>query len=51
MYPEGERIDAKHLASQLGAHHINIEGKEWEIQGLIDNKPDRCYHCKKSYIY
>ncbi len=48
MYPEGERIDAKHLASQLGAHHIKIEGKEWEIQGLIDNKPDRCYHCKKA---
>lgn len=48
MYPEIERMDAKHLASQLGVYHMNIEGNEWEIQGLIDNKSDRCYHCKKA---
>lgn len=48
MYPEIEKKDAKYLANKLGVHHINIEGNEWEIQGLIDNKPDRCYHCKKA---
>ncbi|MEW8974302.1 MAG: ATP-dependent sacrificial sulfur transferase LarE [Tissierellaceae bacterium] len=48
MYTEREKMDAKYLASKLDVEHINLKVDEGEIEGLIENKPDRCYHCKKA---
>lgn len=48
MYPSREMDEAREFAEEMGIKHIFIEGNEWEIEGLIENEPGRCYHCKKA---
>lgn len=48
MYPAREMEEARKFAEETGIEHIFIEGNEWNIEGFIDNGPDRCYHCKKA---
>lgn len=48
MYPSRELEEAREFTDNLGIGHIFIDGYEWEIEGLVNNGPDRCYHCKKA---
>lgn len=48
MYPKKETDSTENLAKMLNAGYIPIIGDEWNIEGLVANKADRCYHCKKS---
>lgn len=48
MYPERETQGTSQLASDIGVKHIFLNANEWEIQGLINNESDRCYHCKRA---
>jgi uncharacterized protein len=45
-YPERELEEARRLAKQLGARHLEIESEETDIPEFISNPPDRCYYCK-----
>ena len=44
--PESELDEAKAIATQIGAHHILIEGHETEDPNYLANTPQRCYFCK-----
>ena len=45
--PRSELKDAEDIASFIGISHRVIRFSELENKKLIDNPPDRCYHCKK----
>jgi len=45
--PQKELDEARLLASQMGARHLEIEFDELKIPGFRDNPPDRCYICKR----
>lgn len=46
MYPKKDTDETENLAKSLNAKFIPIIGDEWNIEGLVANEPDRCYHCK-----
>ena len=46
-YPERELIEARSLASQLGARHREVVSEELDIPEFKHNPRNRCYHCKK----
>jgi len=46
-YPAREREEASLQAKQIGIAHEIIESEELDIPGFRENRPDRCYHCKK----
>jgi len=46
MYPKKDTDETENLAKVLNARFIPIIGDEWNIEGLVANEPDRCYHCK-----
>ncbi|MFC2173001.1 7-cyano-7-deazaguanine synthase [Acidobacteriota bacterium] len=46
-YPSRELEEAKALAARIGVKHVLIESEELDIPGFRDNRPDRCYHCKR----
>lgn len=43
-----ERKDAVRLARLVGAEHLAIASREFEIPEFVENPPERCYVCKKS---
>lgn len=47
-YPFEELQEAINLAEKLGARHEVIETSELAIPGYAENRPNRCYFCKKS---
>jgi uncharacterized protein len=46
-YPLHEQEESRRLAESLGVQQLLIESNELEIPGFAENRPDRCYHCKK----
>ena len=46
-YPERELKDARLLAEQIEARHIEIVSEETDIPEFIENPPNRCYYCKR----
>jgi uncharacterized protein len=46
-YPLHEQEESRRLAASLGVRQLLIESNELEIPGFAENRPDRCYHCKK----
>ncbi len=44
--PEAEREDARRLARQLGARHVEVASGEMEDPRYTANSTDRCYWCK-----
>jgi len=46
-YPESEFTEAVQLARSINVRHIIITCNELEVPGFSENRPDRCYHCKK----
>lgn len=47
-YPSSELIEARELASKIGADHQVIETSELAIPGYTENDRNRCYFCKSS---
>ncbi len=43
-----EKIDAARLAKLVGAPHLALESREFDLPEFVRNSPDRCYICKKS---
>ena len=46
-YPESEQEDARRLAARLGAHLVEVNTSEVELEAYARNNPDRCFHCKE----
>lgn len=46
LTPTGELEDAKIVASQIGIRHLVEKLNELRSGPIIQNPPDRCYHCK-----
>ena len=47
IMPRDELIRARQLARQLAVAHLVIHSKDLDVVGFADNRPDRCYLCKK----
>jgi len=45
--PARELSEAKEFCSRLGVKHFIVSVDESEIDGFVDNPPERCYLCKK----
>jgi uncharacterized protein len=45
--PERELTEAKEFCKVRGIRHIICEVDQLKIEGFRENKPDRCYFCKK----
>ena len=46
MFPD-EVQTAREVAQQIGIQHIIVPLNELEHPAILQNPPDRCYHCKK----
>jgi pyridinium-3,5-biscarboxylic acid mononucleotide sulfurtransferase len=46
-YPEAEQEQARSLAGDLGAHLVEVDTEEVDLEEYRRNQPDRCYHCKE----
>jgi len=46
-YPEAEQEEARALARALGAHLVEVDTHEVELDAYRRNLPDRCFHCKE----
>lgn len=46
-YPERELFEARKLAAQIGARHIEIVSEELELSEFKENPRNRCYYCKR----
>ena len=46
LYPPDEPNEAADLAGELGVEHLFVEADPLGVDGVGDNPPDRCYHCK-----
>lgn len=38
--------NAREIAIHIGAPHLIVSSGELEVEAIIANQPDRCYHCK-----
>lgn len=41
-----EREEARALAAAIGIAHHEVETRELERPGYVENSPERCFHCK-----
>jgi len=46
-YPVRELKEAEKLARRIGGRHRIVRSEELDLPGFSENRPDRCYHCKK----
>jgi uncharacterized protein len=46
LTPRAELAGARTLAAQLGARHQVLSSEDLAEEGIVANRPDRCYHCK-----
>ena len=44
--PQSERDEARALAAQIGARHLEVESREGEDPRYRENTTERCYFCK-----
>ncbi|OOB78413.1 MAG: TIGR00268 family protein [Epulopiscium sp. Nuni2H_MBin001] len=47
LHPKADLEVASKIANEVGAVHKVICIDELEIEEIIDNPPERCYHCKR----
>ncbi len=45
-YDPDEVDEATRLAEELGAPHERVVSAELEVEGFLENPPERCYYCK-----
>jgi len=48
LLAKGELESAKNLAKELGLEHMRIYEDELANRNIVENRRDRCYHCKKA---
>jgi len=48
IHPEREFREASEFARRLGVAHVIIRSEELNLKGFSDNRPDRCYLCKRA---
>ena len=46
--PQFELEDARRLCAQLGVELTVLELDVLQVPGVVENPPDRCYHCKRA---
>ena len=46
--PQFELGDARRLCAQLGVGLTVVELDVLQVPGVVENPPDRCYHCKRA---
>lgn len=46
--PQFELEDARRLCAQLGVELTVVELDVLQVPGVVENSPDRCYHCKRA---
>lgn len=49
-FPRRELAEAEALARAEGIRHLFVDFPEMEIEGFVQNPPDRCYHCKSEIL-
>lgn len=49
-YPEREFREAADFVRQNGIRHAVVVSEELDIEGFVDNPPDRCYYCKRELL-
>ena len=47
LHPHCDLENAKSVADRLQAPHLVLEVDEMSVPEILQNPPDRCYHCKK----
>lgn len=47
LHPRCDLENAKAVAEKLGAAHLVLNVDEMSVPEILQNPPDRCYHCKK----
>jgi len=48
LVPESDTAEAVQIAEQLGLNLVRFKADVLSIEGVPDNEPDRCYHCKRA---
>ncbi|MDY6954986.1 MAG: TIGR00268 family protein, partial [Thermodesulfobacteriota bacterium] len=48
IFPAREKELAKGFARERGIEHILLPWEVTGVPGFVTNRPDRCYHCKRS---
>lgn len=48
IHPEREFREASEFARRLGVAHVIVQSEELNLKGFSDNRPDRCYLCKRA---
>ena len=46
LHPAADTQAAKKMAEEMGAEHLVLEIDEFQNPKVMENSPDRCYHCK-----
>lgn len=50
IHPQREKEEAVRFTAERGIEHILLPSKEMDLAEFVSNKPDRCYHCKRSIL-
>ncbi|NSW57016.1 MAG: ATP-dependent sacrificial sulfur transferase LarE [Armatimonadetes bacterium] len=48
LNPESEMAIAREQAAHIGAPHLFVDLDPLADEGVVNNLPDRCYHCKRA---
>ena len=48
IFPLREEQDARTFTREQGIEHVFFRFEETALPAFVSNRPDRCYHCKKS---
>lgn len=46
IHPAWEIEESKKIANKIGVRHVVLDINIFENEGIVNNPPDRCYHCK-----
>ncbi len=50
LHPRCDLENARAITKKLGVRHLVLEVDETAVPVIMENPPDRCYHCKK-YLF
>lgn len=50
IHPRRERDEAVRFAAERGIEHVLLQGREMGLTEFVSNRPDRCYHCKRTIL-
>ena len=50
MFPRWELEEARNVASAIGTELVEVDCDVLELEKVVANAPDRCYHCKRTIL-